>query len=286
MTRSPKGVAAVAVVTALAVETLTGCGEDRADMAELAVTATEATHSDTTYHFELPAQVPAGATRVSLSNAGDEPHHAQLFRLDGGKTIEDLGAALATGDVTATEEVGTFVGGTGLVDPGEISQADAVIQLEEGNYAFICFVEGADGTPHSAHGMLQPLTVTAATERSASAPDIDEEISLIDYAIDTPDRLPGDATVAVTNDAAQEPHELIVGRLHGDANVDDVRHALEHGTPPPMTSVGGMQALPPGTTQRLKLDLRPGRYVFICHITSPDGLAHYTKGMIKEVTIT
>ena len=234
----------------------------------------------------MPDEVPAGATRISPTNHGAEAHHAQLFRLDDGKTMADLERTLATGDPAATSEVGRFVGGTGLVDPGESSQADAILDLEPGTYAFICFVEGTDGTPHLAHGMLQPLEVTEETDQSADPPEADEAISLIDYAFDAPDSLPGDAVLAISNDGSTEPHELIIGRLHDDATVDDVLGALDKGTPAAMTSVGGMQALPPGASALLQTDLPPGRYVFICHIPSPDGHAHYTKGMIRDVTIT
>ena len=277
---------ALATVTALGLAISAGCSRNETPDAVLAVTAVETSSGETTYQFQMPDEVPAGATRISLTNNGAEAHHAQLFRLDDGKTMADLAETLASGEPAATSDVGRFVGGTGLVDPGGSSQADAILDLRPGAYAFICFVEGADGSPHLAHGMLQPLEVTDENDQSSPPPEADEEISLIDYAFDTPDRLPGDGVLAISNRSSTEPHEMIIGRFHEDATVDDVRGALNNGTPAPMTSIGGMQALPPGASAHLQLDLPPGRYVFICHIPSPDGHAHYTKGMIREVIIT
>lgn len=43
----------------------------------------------------MPDRVEAGPTRIPLTNHGDEQHHAQLFRLNGGATVSDLTAALA-----------------------------------------------------------------------------------------------------------------------------------------------------------------------------------------------
>ena len=77
-----------------------------------------------------------------------------------------------------------------------------------------------------------------------------------------------------------------VARLDEGSTVDDVARALERGDQPPSTPIGGMQGLLPGASQRLQLDLDPGRYVVICEVPSPDGTPHHAKGMIEEVTIT
>lgn len=280
------GVGALAV---LALATATTAAEADADdeITELEVTAVEdSADGATTYRFELPDEVPAGATRISLDNEGTEPHHAQLFRLADGITFDDLAAALATGNPAAASEVGAFVGGTALVDAGEESQAEAIVELEPGQYALICFVPGADGAPHLAHGMLQPFEVVEGEGLPAPAPTPDEEIELVDYAFAAPAEIERDAVLRITNDTGTEPHEMIVGRLHDDATVDDVQHALDHGEAPPATFVGGMQALPPGASAYLELDVEPGRYLLICEVPSADGTPHRSMGMVAEVTVT
>jgi uncharacterized cupredoxin-like copper-binding protein len=236
---------------------------ERPEITVVAIVATEGDENgDPSYRFELPVEVPAGPVQLSLLNNGDEPHHAQLFKLAEGATVEDLSAALADGGPEALAELGVFAGGTALVDAGERSEADAVVALEAGRYVLLCFVPAPDGSPS------------------------DAEVALFDYAFTTPRTLDGDDVLTVTNEGTTEPHEMIIGRLHDDATFLDVRHALEHGDEAPATFVGGMQALPPGATAQLRLDLEAGRYVLICEIPSPDGTPHHVKGMIAEVTVT
>ena len=92
-----------------------------------------------------------------------ESHDAQLFSLYDDASVDDLAAALATGNPAAALQVGTFGGGPGLVSPGEESRADAIVDLTVGTYALLCFVEDANGEPHLANGMLHPFEVTSAT---------------------------------------------------------------------------------------------------------------------------
>jgi hypothetical protein len=209
-----------------------------------------------------------------------------VFKLDDGATVADLAAALATGDPAAALEVGSFAGGTGLVSAGESSGADAVLDLTPGGYAMICFVEGPDRLPHLAHGMLRPFEVT---EPGASPPDArptpDDHVELSNYRFEMPDTVAGDALLSVTNAAETEVHEVIVSRVDDDTRAEDVLVALERGEPLPGTAVGGMQALMPGTSERLQLDLEPGRYVVLCAIPSPDGVPHHAKGMVDEITV-
>jgi hypothetical protein len=75
--------------------------------------------------------------------------------------------------------------------------------------------------------------------------------------------------------------------LSAGALPDDVAEALDRGEPPPMTPVGGTQAIFPGTSQLLQLDLEPGEYVVVCEVPSPgDGQPHHAKGMVRRVTVT
>jgi hypothetical protein len=289
------GLAAVLMVAG------SGCGaaENESDddvgqgLVELTVVATEAgrhggsgTTATGAYAFEIPDVVLAGPARISLVNEGEEPHHAQLFQLNETARVDDLAAALATGDPAAALDHGSFVGGTALVAPGADSDADAVINLEPATYVLMCFVEGPDGRPHLADGMLRPFEVTEAA--GVPPPEIvdDGDVELVDYAFDLPDSIRGDALLTIVNGSAAEPHELIVFRPDRGASAGDVRDALLTGTRPDATPLGGMQALLPGGEQRLQLDLDAGEYVVACEIPSPDGTPHNVKGMVQQVTIT
>ena len=278
---------AAAIILTLAAWACSDSGADddaATDLAELRVVATE--NGSGAYAYELPDRVPEGATRLSLVNDGDEVHHAQLFKLNDDATVADLGAALATGDPAAAFAFGAFEGGTALVAPGTTSAADAVAGLTQGTFVLICFVEDSDGEPHLAHGMLHPFGVTAS-DRPPSVPEADAQVELVDYGFDFPESIPGDALLEITNAADLEPHEMEIARLDDGATADEVLAALPAGTPPPATPVGGMQALVPGASQLLQLDLAPGEYVVWCSIPSPtDAVPHHAKGMFREVTVT
>jgi hypothetical protein len=231
--------------------------------------------------------VPAGTVRLQFENAGGEPHHAQLFRLAEGTDAAELGAALAEGGPPAALQFGTFEGGTSLVDGREASEADALVELREGSYALLCFVEGPDGAPHYAHGMLQPLEVTAGGDDAPAPPTADVDIGLVDYGFDVPATVAHDAVLRLTNRAAQEPHEIAIARLDPGATARSLLEALSAGAPPPATGVGGMQAILPGAAQSVQLGLEPGSYAFLCSIPSiVDGVPHHAKGMIRQVTVT
>lgn len=191
-----------------------------------------------------------------------------------------------SGDPVAALPLGSYEGGTSVVGPGETSQADAVVDLAQGTWALICFIEGPDGVPHMANGMLQSFEVVAA-EEPAELPEADAGFTLLDYGFAGPESVPGDAVLELTNASDVEPHEMVIARLDDGATTDDVVAALGEESEPPMTPVGGVQALLPGAGQRVQLDLQPGEYVIACGIPSiVDGVPHLEKGMVGTLTVT
>lgn len=272
----------------------TACGSNDNPVAEgptttaKKATATSASLTVTTkdYAFDVPPGVTAGATEIKILNKGTEVHHAQVFKINDGKTIADVGQQLATGDLGKLLTVGVFMGGSGATDPGASSVANGVPVLTEGSYAFMCFLPTADGTPHVAKGMVTPFTVGQAATGAATAVDTDGDIWLLDYAYTVPRDLKA-GTYNVVN-KGQEPHEVTIAKLADGADAAAAIAFFDKPTGrPPFTSVGGMQALLPGSSQALRLTLSPGTYAFMCHIPSvKDGEAHYKKGMVTTVTIT
>lgn len=257
------------------------------------VTATQSDNDDgsTAYAFEIDAEIPAGPTQFNLRNDGDQPHHVQIFRLNDDVTMDDFGESLASGDMGALLAIGAFVGGTGTADPGSESSADALIDLGEGNYVLLCFVEDANGVPHLALGMVQPFTAVPATSAVASMPEADVTVNLVDFGFgDDPTALPSSGVVEVVNDSDSQPHEMGVLRLSDGASVSDAAAFFggEPTGPPPFASVGGMQALMPKGSQFLVLeDLAPGDYALVCLIPDPtDGVPHIAKGMAAPAAVS
>ena len=83
----------------------------------LAAQIPEITIKAADFSFDAPAQIEAGLVKIKLVNDGQEPHHAQIVRLNDGVTLEQFQAALQEGEAAAFPLV-AFVGGPGLVDPG------------------------------------------------------------------------------------------------------------------------------------------------------------------------
>lgn len=261
-----------------------------AEPGALAVTATDA-GDGSGYAFEAPATVAAGTYELSLSNTGMEGHHAQLYRLNDDKTMADFAAAGQSEDAEAAMlGIGIFGGGTGSVDPGGTSQANAIVDLDAGTWIFLCFIPAADGAPHLAKGMVQPMTVEASSdpfvEVAASA-----SVGLVDFSFSTPGTFSTGSVVEFTNESQAEAHEGNLLALADGATAQDVLAFFqdpEPSGPPPFSSAAGVQALMPGASQKLQLNLSPGDYAFVCFVPSPanEGTPHAFLGMISEITVT
>ncbi len=107
-------------------------------------------------------------------------------------------------------------------------------------------------------------------------------VGLNEWKIDVPDTIAhGIVTLSLTN-TGKETHEFVVFRT--DLAVADL----------PLDSEGGVdekgagvklvdehENIKPGTGADLKVDLHPGKYVFVCNM-----LGHFKHGMAKQVLVT
>lgn len=274
---------------------LAGCKSDRPSNQDTGPAATSAdapkatpasvTVKATDFAFDAPADIPAGAVTFQLENHGKELHQAQLVRLEDGKTVKDLEAALKTpGPPPAWIK---WLGGPNGVAPGQQSNATSV--LEPGQYAYICFIPSMDGKPHSAKGMIRPFQVTAAsTAAPAELPATDVTIKLVDYDFETSQPLtPGHHTIMVEN-AGPQPHELVLVKLAPGKKVEDFGHWAESGMkgPPPAEPVGGVVVLDKGGRGTFSADLTAGDYGLICFVPdAKDGKLHLAHGMMKNIKV-
>jgi uncharacterized cupredoxin-like copper-binding protein len=234
------------------------------------------------FAFAAPATVPAGLTTVRLVNEGKEMHHAQLVRLDEGHTVEELMKAGEHGPLPAWAR---FVGGPNVPAPQGFTEA--TLDLAPGTYALVCFVPSPDGVPHLMKGMVKPLTVVPAEQPSAArAPVADVRLTLRDYAYDiTPEITAGRHVIRVDN-AAQQPHEIVLMRLApGKTAQDVIAWVHAQNGPPPAMPVGGTTLLSMGESNVLTLDFEPGEYALLCFVPAPDGKPHVAHGMVRQITI-
>lgn len=119
----------------------------------------EATITAGEYSFDVPA-LQAGKQAIEFHNAGAQLHHAQMYPLAPGKTIEDARAFFMSEEPPAAPPPVEFNRGTGtaVIDGG--ASLIAEIDLAADNYVLICFLpDRGGGPPHFAKGMLQAITV-------------------------------------------------------------------------------------------------------------------------------
>lgn len=241
----------------------------------------------TEYAFQAPPSISAGPTRITLSNAGKEEHQAQIAGINAGSTFEDLTAALQGPDESAALALVTLAGGPTGVQPGESRATTS--SLKAGEYVFLCFIQGADGIPHLAKGMIAPIKVTEPAS-TGTMPTGDASLTLQDFAFAGLETLSvGPHQVSVTNKGPQ-PHEATIVKLADGVEAADLAAmftSTEAPTgPPPFTTAGGVAGIAPGETISMDVDLPAGNYAYLCFVPDPaSGAPHAALGMIGALTI-
>ena len=249
-----------------------------------AATANPVTFTATDYRFSGPSQIPAGLTVFRLENQGKELHHLVIARLDQGKTLDSLLAALKRpGPPPAWLR---FVGGPNAAEPGAGSNASTVMQ--PGQYAVICFIPTAAGLPHVAKGMIGSLEVTPSNGPVATAAAPDVVIKLTDYSFDLSAPLtPGKRTIRVQNDGPQT-HELVLAQFLPGKSLKDLEAWVKGGEkgPFPAKSLGGISPMDKGESGEFTVTLEPGDYALLCFVPdAKDGKAHLVHGMKKSFKV-
>lgn len=236
------------------------------------------------YAFDAPDTLPSGLVTIRLMNHGQEPHHAQLLRLNSGVSFGDFTQALQD-EGEAAIQLTTLTGGPGALSP--LKSTEVTLDLTPGDYVLACFISSEDGVPHLAKGMLKPIKVTAGSNPNKDVPDVAGTLNMRDFTFDIPDTVPaGPLTYRVVN-AGPQPHELNILKLADGASISDLQSwSPESGTPPPFEAVGGMNGLSQGEADYVTIDLEPGQYVAICNIPDPgSGVPHSRLGMVRPFTV-
>jgi hypothetical protein len=235
------------------------------------------------FKFDAPDVVPAGLTEFRFLNKGPSFHHMAILRLSGGKTVDDLRAALANpGPPPAWVKE---VGGPNAPSPG--LESNATMMLEPGNYALICFVD-LGGPPHFMKGMLKGLRVEPAKVAVAAAtPKADITATLVDYnfKLSSPIRA-GTHTIRVHNASAQH-HEIELVKLAPGVSAGDFMKWMEKlQGPPPGKALGGIADIDAGMSEYFTADFDRGNYALICFVPdAKDGKPHVAHGMIQQITV-
>lgn len=241
------------------------------------------------FSLEAPEQIPAGLTTLHLMNEGKEIHQAQIIKLTEGKTYADFAAALkAMKPNTPPPSWVVFAGGPNAAAPG--GTAAATSTLEPGNYALICFIPSSDGVPHAMKGMMKGLVVTAATAAPAPEPTPTSTLTLADYKFDFSTPLKSGENVIRVENAANQPHEVVLVKLAAGKTMKDFQAWLPVSDKDPNipgTPLGGVVGLVKGQHAFFTANLDAGDYVLVCFLPdSKDGKPHFVHGMVQALKIT
>ena len=237
------------------------------------------------FSLALPARVPAGVVTFRLVNHGKETHHAQVIRLERGKTAGDFLKAFT--DTTAMPGWVRYLGGPVGTDPGQ--ERAATTRLTPGHYAMVCRIVSADGVTHVMKGMIREFEVVGKGDAvSDSFPTASDTVTLNDYGFAASRPLAaGHHTIRVQN-AGPQPHELVMLKLVPGKTPADFAawgRAGRHG-PAPAAPVGGVEFLDQGAGGVFAVDLAPGEYGYICFVPdATDGRRHFRHGMVTRFTV-
>jgi hypothetical protein len=280
LTRAHPVLALLAAVVLLA---LAACDDESTETNSTAGEIPRVTVTAKGYGFEMPDEIPAGTVTLALRNDGAEPHHAQPARLKPGVTQEQFMARLRTDPEGAVTLLSYPGGPAAVVSAGT---QEVTLDLAAGDYVMLCFVPGPDGVPHLAKGMIKPFRVTGSPS-DVELPRTDGEAILRDFSFTLPDDLNARQTTIKVTNAGPQVHEMAIGRLAEGKTLEDARAFLSTRVgPPPYADVGGMQAMDPGASGWLTLDLTPGRYVMFCVVPDPaTGRRHVDLGMIAPFEV-
>ena len=227
--------------------------------------------------FAGPSEIPSGWTTFRMPNRGEEHHVMILIQLPEGVSYADYHAATlegtATGNTPDWWDDRVIMGGPAALAPG--LTGETTVKLDPGEYAMVCPVPTADGTPHSSLGMMRPLTVT---EEESGAPEPEADITMtlrsLEFELDGV-ITPGRHTIRVRFEHQPEgkPHDVHVARLGPDMTLEDFAKSMqgdiEFGD---FYFIGGAEDMPEGYTAYFTADFEPGRYAFWCNFHSGDGM--------------
>lgn len=285
MGRTYRKATALAAVAALALGAA-ACGDDEpdneggkvdtgsADPPTLQFTVAEQGKKAT---LKGPAEAKSGVTKISLRNQGKKPHEAQIVRIEGDQSSEEVIETLLSDDAKIPEWIQDG-GGVGTTAPGRTG--DVIQDLAPGRW--VAF----DGEAEVA----TEFTVTDE-ESDAEFPETEASITAKDYSFETSGLKAGDNVITFEN-TGKELHHAGIVPINPGASFAEVRKFMSEegeseGKPPVDFRKAVFTAvLDGGIKQVTRIPMEAGKYAFVCFI--PDragGPPHVAKGMINEVEV-
>ncbi|HEV2775038.1 MAG TPA: hypothetical protein VGV90_05565 [Solirubrobacteraceae bacterium] len=247
--------------------------------------------------LEFPATVKAGLVTMTLKNADAGQRSAQLIRVVGEHTLDDVLRVITSddGDDTTPSWIQDG-GGLAAVKPGATARVTQV--LAPGRYVLFddATARGDGEGPSNAElGATGEFTVTGPAS-DAELPEAPATLTATDdgkdeYGFEFAGFKPGVNQVRFENTGEELHHALLFpinpGKTIEDAEKAFTSDAPPQGPPPVDFAAGtGTAVIDGGIAQNITLDLKPGRYAVVCFITDREGgKEHVRQGMIDELTV-
>ncbi len=277
---------------------LGACGDDdsatSADAKPVTLAITTSDAGAQKFRTAAPSSIEGGLVKLVFKNAGQDPHEAQLVRIDGGHSAQEALKAFAAEDGPIPEWL-HFSGGAGTTGPGR--SVTTSLLLTPGSYAML---DNADfmGPPNSSRGAIATFEVTKGSDgelpddSTAQITATENEQGTPDYGFEAEGLKVGPNRLRFEN-KGDELHHVVLFPIVADKTLKDVERALASDRPsgpPPVdfSKSASTAAIDGESAQVTDLVLRaPGRYALVCFISDPDGKGkpHFQRGMIKEVMV-
>lgn len=297
--RTPPVMAVLALLAAVALAACGSSSKKKSNTNGAGTTGTTGANVDVsiaesgkTAKFTVPASVKGGLQTLTLSNKGKKPHGAQLVRIEGNHTPQDVLKEIGSNS-NKTPSWLRAEGGLGAIPPGKT--AAATVTLEPGKYMVFDPPNGPSGPsgapPYSqfavagGQGGTLPSTPTTIT---AAEPGKDK------YRWDISGQLkPGTQNVTFDSKGKQAIHLIGAFRLNGNASQAEILKALSSNSngPPPkfvdQRSFYTSAVLDGGKSETTPITFTgPGKWVLFCPLTDRDGgKEHFKEGLLKVVTV-
>lgn len=268
------------MVTGLGV--LAGCSSDKTET--IAVEVTEPGSGQ--FKLSAPASVSGGVVKINFKNSGTQPHEAQLVRVEGSHTQDEVVQSVA-GDNNNVPDWLFAEGGVGSTAPGK--SRSATLKLSPGAHYVIDTGSDQSNNSFAKAGGITTLRVTGNS--GGKVPQSGARIEAKDYGFTIPPLKAGTQDITFEN-VGNQPHLLFAAPIVAGKTLEDVKTALssqdQSSGPPPVeftkgTSVSAIEGTKAIATS---ITLEKGNYAFICFLSDRGGgPPHFTLGMLQEATV-
>lgn len=277
------------------------CGSDDDDSSSNGGSASSETSEAAAVTFEIsepakgrvaidgPKEIEAGVVEITLKNTGKGRHDAQILRVEGDRTADEvISSSIDSEEGAPIPEWITDGGGLAAVPGGESATVTEV--LDPGTY-YVLDSESAQGseTPNARKGGVAKFEVTGEAT-TAELPETDATITAKDFSFETAGIEPGTNRLTFENTGKQLHHVLALPLTKG-STIEDVKAFVSEENsegPPPVDFENGVgtAVIDGGQAQVAELDFKQGKYALLCFITNRQGgPPHVAMGMVDELDV-